>query len=587
MDGDWQKPEQHEPRWLGLRSYEERDSHLFFGRDEDADALMRMVRREVLSIVFAPSGTGKTSLLRAGLFPLLRSIGFLPIWIRLDHSVEADHYASQIKNMLEEAAAAEGLEITSIVEPQASPDEETFWEYMHRVEFWSDDNELVTPVVVIDQFEEVFTIGRNHPEAADFLIDLADVIQKRIPTQVRERLARENRKLSIPVDTQTFRFVLSLRQDFVPQLDSMRKSMPAVMRNRYPLRVMTGSQAMQAVLGPGDGIVSQGVARRIVEIVGGTAAGDPDNSPRELDNISVEPNHLSLVCHELDQSRMRDGKDRIAADKLKEQSQDILRRFYTESFVGLEPDAQVFVEENLLTSTGYRKSQPLDDAELNGLSRSSLKQLVDRHVLRIDDRQDISHVELTHDLLTGVVQESRNRRHDEEEKERLLTERRVESRRRRLYGAACGMLLLFLAIASFLAFRAIQAEQIAAEHADAADRNAASAEASRQATEQLLSYMTQDLYDRLRPIGRLDLLQEVAVKAQRHIEANAGNALAGERLIDQSRARNRVGNVLLLKGYLKTAIENQWQAIEMARGGVVSANGNNNELATFTLDYAE
>jgi len=61
-----------QPRWLGLRSYDENDSGIFCGRDQDSSALFRMVRREVLTTVFAPSGTGKTSLLCAGLFPKLR-----------------------------------------------------------------------------------------------------------------------------------------------------------------------------------------------------------------------------------------------------------------------------------------------------------------------------------------------------------------------------------------------------------------------------------------------------------------------------------------------------------------------------------
>lgn len=579
-------------RWLGLRSYEETDHSLFFGRDQDSEALLRMVRREVLTTVFAPSGTGKTSLLRAGLFPRLRKCGYLPVWIRLDHSgVVTDHW-QYIREKLEHSAIAENLEISSITPPQTDPLDETFWEYLHRVELWDQNNDLITPVIVIDQFEEIFTIGSNRSETARFLLELADIVEKRIPKELRERLRTNQERLTIPIDTQTFRFVLSLRQDFVAQLDVMRKSMPAVMRNRYPLHQMTGPQALQAVMGPGEGIVAPDVGRRIVEIVGGTAAGEPDNSPRDLDNVLVEPNHLSLVCDELDQSRRRASEERITADHLEEQSQDILRRFYQESFHGLDPKAQVFVEENLLTASGFRKSQPLDDAEMQGLSSEALRQLVDRHVLRIDDRRDMSHVELTHDLLTGVVQESRDRRHEEEEKERLRSARSKERKRRQFFAGACAVLVTFLSVAIMLAIWASRAETIAAQNAESAQLSAVKAESSRQAAEQLLSFMTNDLYDKLRPIGRLDLLQVVALKAQKHLEKNDSTALSAESRLDQARTLNRIANVLLLRGYLHDAMDSQRQAIEILSNDDDTVPDQislktNPELAILILDYAE
>lgn len=560
-------------RWLGLRSYEESDSALFFGRDEDSEKLLRMVRREVLTVVFAPSGTGKTSLLKAGLFPKLRNSGFLPVWIRLDHSGGVSNHGRYIRDQLESAAKSNNLEISSIVAAQVDQGEETFWEYMHRVEFWDKNNELVTPVIVIDQFEEVFTIGRDCSETKTFIPELADIVEKRIPTRLRERLQKSKQRLSVPTDVQAFRFVLSLRQDFVARLDDLRKAIPAAMRNRYPLHQMTGEQALQAVLGPGEGIVTEDVARRIVEIVGGTATSEPCDAPRALDDVSVEPNHLSLVCHELDQSRIQEGSSRITVERLKEQSQGILRRFYLESFTGLDSSAQIFVEDDLLTATGYRKSQPLDDARIRGLSDSSLRQLVDRHVLRLDDRPNISHVELTHDILTGVVLESRDRRHQDEEKARLRSERRKERKRRQTYSVVCAVLMTFLCGAIFLALRANKAEKVAARNAVAA--------------EQLLSFMTNDLYDRLRPIGRLDLLQQVAMKAQEHLEGAEVNALTPQSRLAQARARNRVGNVLLLRGFLKDATESQRRAIALLSGDEGANQAAQNDLVGFQIDLAE
>ena len=57
--------------WIGLASFTEGDREFFAGRGEEIDELFRLVRREVLTLLYGVSGLGKTSLLQAGLFPAL------------------------------------------------------------------------------------------------------------------------------------------------------------------------------------------------------------------------------------------------------------------------------------------------------------------------------------------------------------------------------------------------------------------------------------------------------------------------------------------------------------------------------------
>ena len=58
--------------FIGLQSYTEAQSDSFYGRDEEIDRLTNLVKSNTLTIVFGKSGTGKTSLLNAGVFPRLR-----------------------------------------------------------------------------------------------------------------------------------------------------------------------------------------------------------------------------------------------------------------------------------------------------------------------------------------------------------------------------------------------------------------------------------------------------------------------------------------------------------------------------------
>src|SRR6185436_17366367 len=76
--------------WPGLAPFDETDREYFHGRAAESGELLRLVRREPLTVVFGRSGLGKTSLLKAGLFPLLRSEDCLPVYLRLDHAEPAD-----------------------------------------------------------------------------------------------------------------------------------------------------------------------------------------------------------------------------------------------------------------------------------------------------------------------------------------------------------------------------------------------------------------------------------------------------------------------------------------------------------------
>ncbi|MDX2827915.1 helix-turn-helix domain-containing protein [Streptomyces ipomoeae] len=61
-----------EPPYRGLARFETGDSGLFFGRERLTGDLVGLMRRCRFAAVFGPSGIGKSSLLRAGLVPALR-----------------------------------------------------------------------------------------------------------------------------------------------------------------------------------------------------------------------------------------------------------------------------------------------------------------------------------------------------------------------------------------------------------------------------------------------------------------------------------------------------------------------------------
>ena len=55
--------------YIGLVPYDEADAALFFGRDEEKRIVAGNLRASRLTILYGPSGVGKTSLIRAGRRP--------------------------------------------------------------------------------------------------------------------------------------------------------------------------------------------------------------------------------------------------------------------------------------------------------------------------------------------------------------------------------------------------------------------------------------------------------------------------------------------------------------------------------------
>ena len=203
--------------YLGLASFEEAHQDFFYGRDQEIQSLLRLVRRDVLTVLFGVSGLGKTSLLQAGLFPLLRQQNTLPIWIRLSFGPNAPEAESQIKQIVKQAVQKYCLDT-----PPPEPNE-TLWEYFHRVPFWSQRNRLLTPVLVFDQFEELFTLGQGIKANPEFLQQLADLAENQMPACVSEWLNNSDEDLPYQYDQPAVKVILSLREDYLAHLEDLRR----------------------------------------------------------------------------------------------------------------------------------------------------------------------------------------------------------------------------------------------------------------------------------------------------------------------------------------------------------------------------
>ena len=419
--------------WPGLKPFTEDLQDYFHGRRQEADDLFRRVRRKQLTILFGQSGLGKTSLLQAGLFPKLRGEGFLPVVIRFSYDSKAASLSCQIKaairQTLQDAATA----------PAALPDpEQSLWEYFHGADnlLRGRDGKPLSLVLVFDQFEEFFTLGRTAAPAigsAGFVEELADLVENRPPESVARRLEDDPDVVHrFAFDRRDFRVLLSLREEYLADLEGLRRRLPSLGENRMRLVRMNGGHALEAILKPAGNLLSAEVAERIVRFIASeekeVVAGNGHTDARELNTLEIEPWLLSLVCYELNDRRLQKGLPQITAELVAGNTKDILAKFYQTCLERRAPvcrgAVREFIEERLLSKSGYRESMALDTAweelQQRGAPSSAIDELVKERLLHVEQRLGAPRVELTHDKLAEAIKQSRDERRRLEAEARAL-----------------------------------------------------------------------------------------------------------------------------------------------------------------------
>lgn len=483
--------------WPGLFAFTEKQSGYFFGRDKETDELFRLVKRETITVLYGKSGLGKSSLLQAGLFPCLRTAQFLPVYIRLKYGEVAGPLESQIKAALKDAIDAGDFAEAATPDPN-----ESLWEYLHHRggNLIDRSGEVVTPVVVLDQFEEIFTLGVGDLPSKtlrdQFLVSFADLAENTRPQALSQRFA-EDPGLAARFDFNTVgcRFVIALREEFVTDLDELRKIPSLSSRScRMSLKELNGLNALDVVSKPNPDLVDSNVAELIVRFVARDTEGRP------LEELEVAPAILSLFCREL--SIKRGDEPRITSDLVKGNAATIIDDFYSRC-VDDTPEALRYLIEDELVVSGYRNNIDLAEAkrklEAAGVSSTLIDELVNERVLHVEDFRGNPRLELTHDVLLEPVKRRREQRRqrealEQEKRQRAEAERRAEeesrqrgeaekradteaqaAKRLRILLSLVGVLLVLAVVAGFFAFasnKLAQHERLKAiEAAQRAERN--------------------------------------------------------------------------------------------------------------------
>jgi DNA-binding SARP family transcriptional activator/class 3 adenylate cyclase/ABC-type glycerol-3-phosphate transport system substrate-binding protein len=184
--------------YKGLHAFAEADADDFFGRDSLVDRLVGRLAEHVegsrFLAVVGPSGSGKSSVVRAGLIPTLRA-GALPgsdRWFFIE-MLPGAHPMEELETALERIAVDPPARMLELLEP----DERGLARLIDRL-LPDDGTELV---LVVDQLEEVFTMVAEEHTRDHFLRSLVEATQdpgSRLRVIITLRADFYDRPLSFP-----------------------------------------------------------------------------------------------------------------------------------------------------------------------------------------------------------------------------------------------------------------------------------------------------------------------------------------------------------------------------------------------------
>ena len=413
----------HSRPFMGLRSFEEKNKSQFGGRNKEIARLYRLVEDHNLTVVYGTSGIGKTSILKAGLMPELRQNFYFPIYIRIDFSSSKPPF-DQLKDHL----FRHMNQLDSRVEKMTTP---TIWEYLHEANLLDG---LVTPVLIFDQFEEIFTLGKNKKGIKEFVTELANLSQNRIPASVKLRYAKQGKTVPSRYNKLNFRIVISLREDYLPRLDELKNYIPSILDNGFRVVQMSIVQAMEAAIKPGKGLIDKKAAEAIIKKLPGISQADFDvlnEKGKQKKKLKVEPFLLSLICQRLNEQRIKNQLNSITIDLIKKfKVDDSISSFYDETISDFGPNVDMAIQELLLDTDGYRKLDPLKEFQDEyAIKDEEVNKLIDSRIIRKESRNNVEYLEIIHDVLAPVIKKKRNARKRVEEKAAKDREDKIKTRK--------------------------------------------------------------------------------------------------------------------------------------------------------------
>jgi WD40 repeat protein len=390
--------------YIGPRTFQRDEGHLFFGRERESRDLIALVASERLVVFYAQSGAGKSSIVNTRLIPNLEEKEYevLPVGrVSGDPVTDTDIQNIYVYNLirsLEQHATNPGLfsELTlSEYLSHLNIDEKGFF-YDADLETLPDGERVTTirQALVIDQFEELFS---THPEAwekrEDFFRQLAQAME----------------------DDPYLWVVLVMREDYIASLDLYAHLVPGGLRVRYYMQRLGREAALKAVKSPVEDIrpYADGVAEKLIDDLCSIKVQNPGGELDIQPGQYVEPVQLQVVCYSLWENLSPEGTQ-ITDQDLQEVGDvnQSLGKYYDKRVKEVaerknvrERSIREWFEKKLITAGGIRNMVLQERETKPGELDDDVIQALQSDLIRAERRGGSTWYELTHDRLVEPILE--------------------------------------------------------------------------------------------------------------------------------------------------------------------------------------
>ena len=114
-----------------------KQEYLFCGRDRESEELFREIDHNPVVTLYGRSGLGKTSLLNAGVFPLLRTYGYRPVPVRFGTDTgQQDLAEAMLATIADHCDAHCRLSDEELKQLAAEDPLSPLWHYVHTTTFF-------------------------------------------------------------------------------------------------------------------------------------------------------------------------------------------------------------------------------------------------------------------------------------------------------------------------------------------------------------------------------------------------------------------------------------------------------------------
>jgi hypothetical protein len=401
-----------------LDSYQREDRGVFFGRDEEINALYEMVFQSAVVLVYGASGTGKTSLINCGLAGKFQPHDWLELMVRRGSDIN-----KSLVSALEKAGG------------KLNPKEDA----SNWLDEWEQEMDQVvqklTPIaklirsvyqnsfrpiyLIFDQFEELFILG-SKAEQELFIETIKEILNSGQPVKI----------------------IFSIREEYLGYLADFERAIPTLLHKKLRVEPMNLAKVKQVIIGASTFAnsaisIAKGSEDAVAESIFQKIKGDKKSLTIQLPFLQVFLDKLYL---NITGGKKRETPAEFTLEKVNEMGEigDILSNFLEEQVAdiakelkGKHPDLNPATIWKILSpfATLEGTKDPITKKELNerlpDLDQQMVLEVVEAfsnsRLLRYNENTDT--YEISHDSLAKPIAEKRS----VEEKALLEIKRLIKS----------------------------------------------------------------------------------------------------------------------------------------------------------------